>query len=151
VTIRLGLLPLARSSYLKKHVHRFAVPVDCPPTIMLLALNLDKDFVDKKCIIATLIPTSKSSGVPGAKFDTPQSNRLVANRNTTLSHKILDFATAQIEAMLEPDNVLNELGRKLVAFVLRRRSIHPSIADQARLSCQETCTWSELHVCSHQS
>lgn len=95
--------------------------------MVLLALNLDKDFVDKESITITLMPTSKSSSVRRAEFDTPQSNRLVANRNTTLSHKILDIATAQIEAMIEPDNVLNDLGRKSVAFVLRRRSIHPSI------------------------
>ena len=67
----------------------------------------------------TLMPTPKSSGVLRAEFDTPQSNRLVADRNTTLGHKILDIATAQIEAMIEPDNVLNDLGRKSVTFVHR--------------------------------
>ncbi len=34
-------------------------------------------------------------------------------------HKIFDIAIAQIEAMIESDNVLNDRGRKSVAFVQR--------------------------------
>ena len=86
---------------------------------MLLTLNLYEDFVDKEGIAVTLMPAPKSPGVVTTKFDTPQSDRLVADCETTLGHEIFDISTAQIEAMVEPDNVLNDLGRKAVAFVQR--------------------------------
>jgi len=86
---------------------------------VLPALNLDEDFVNKESIAVTLVPTPKSPRILRAEFNTPQADRLVADRNTTLGHKILDIAAAQIETMIEPDNVLNDLGRKTVAFVQR--------------------------------
>ena len=61
----------------------------------------------------------QSPGVLGTEFDTPQPDRLVTDPNTTLGHKVLDVAAAQIEAMIEPDNVLNYLRRESVAFVQR--------------------------------
>ena len=70
---------------------------------MLPALNLDEDFVNKESIAVTLVPTPKSPRILRAEFDTPQPDRLVADRNTTLGHKILDIAAAQIEAMIEPE------------------------------------------------
>ena len=86
---------------------------------MLLPLNLDEDFVDKENIAVTLVPSPKSLRVLRAEFDTPQPDRLVADPNTTLGHKVLDVAAARIEAMIEPDNVLNDLGGKSVTFVHR--------------------------------
>jgi hypothetical protein len=61
----------------------------------------------------------KSPGVLRTKFDTPPPDRLVADSDTALSHEILDIAAAQIEAMIEPDNVLNDLGLESVTFVQR--------------------------------
>ena len=49
------------------------------------------------------MPAPKSPGVFRAEFDTPQSNRLIADPNTTLGHKILYVAATQIEPMIEPE------------------------------------------------
>jgi hypothetical protein len=57
---------------LYKHVHHFAVLVNCPPKIVLLPLNLDEDFVDKESITVALVPAPKSLRILWAKFDTPQ-------------------------------------------------------------------------------
>jgi hypothetical protein len=84
---------------------------------MLLPLNLDKDFVYKESIAVTLVPTPKSIHVFRSEFDTPQPDRLVTDPNTTLGHKVLDVAAAQIEAMIEPDNMLNYLRWESMAFV----------------------------------
>ncbi len=86
---------------------------------MLPALNLDQGVINKESIAVTLVPAPKSPSLLRAEFDTPPSDRLVADPNTALGHKILDIAVAQIEAMIEPDNVLNDRGRKSVAFVQR--------------------------------
>jgi len=63
------------------------------------------------------MPAPNSPGELGTKLDTPQSNRLVADRDTTLGHEILDITATQIEAMIEPDSVLDDLGRKSMALV----------------------------------
>ncbi len=70
---------------------------------MLPTLNLDEDFVNKETIAVTLVPAPKSPRILRAEFDTPQPDRLVADPNTTLGHKILDIAVAQIEAIIEPE------------------------------------------------
>ena len=84
---------------------------------MLPALNLDENFIDKESIAVTLVPASKSIRMLRTEFDTPQPDRLVADPNTTLGHKVLDVAAAQIKAMIEPDNVLNDRGRKSMTFI----------------------------------
>ncbi len=86
---------------------------------MLPALNLDKNFINKESIAVTLVLAPKSIRIRRAEFDTPQPDRLVTDPNTTLGHKVLDVAAAQIETMIEPDNVLNDLRRESVAFVQR--------------------------------
>jgi hypothetical protein len=70
---------------------------------VLPALNLDEDLVNKESIAVTLVPAPKPPRVLWAEFDTQQPDRLVADRNTTLGHKFLDIAVAQIEAMIEPE------------------------------------------------
>jgi hypothetical protein len=86
---------------------------------MLFALNLNEDFIDKESIPIALVPPSKSPGVFGPKLDTPQPDRFVADRNSAFGHEILDITSTQIEAVIEPDNVLNDLGWKAVTLVYR--------------------------------
>lgn len=97
---------------------------------------ITKNLIKVKSIAITLMPAPKSPSVFITEFDTPQSNRLVADRDTTLGHKILDIAKADAEAMTQPDNVLNNRRRKTLPFVHRCGSIHLSIVAQASLSSQ---------------
>ena len=73
---------------------------------MLYPLDPHENLIEVEGITVTPMPTPKASGILRAEFDTPQSDRLVADRDTTLRHKFLDIAATQIEAMIEPDNVL---------------------------------------------
>ena len=84
---------------------------------MSYPLDSHEHLIKVEGIAVTLMPAPKSPGVFSAEFDAPQSNRLVADRDTALGHKILNIATAQIESMIKPDNVLNNLRWKSVAFV----------------------------------
>jgi hypothetical protein len=86
-------------------------------TDSVVPLDSHENLIKVESITVTLIPAPKSPSVFRTKFDAPQSDRLVADRDTTLGHKILDIAAAQIEVMIEPDNVLNDFRRKSVALV----------------------------------
>ena len=69
---------------------------------MVYALDLHENLIEAKSIAIPLMPAPKSLRVRGTELNTPQSDRLVADTNATLGHKILNIASAQIEAMLEP-------------------------------------------------
>lgn len=86
---------------------------------MLPTLNLDEDFMNKESIAVTLVLAPKSPCILRTEFDTSQLDRLVADPNTALGHKNLNIAVAQIEAMIEPDDVLNDRGWKSVACLRR--------------------------------
>jgi hypothetical protein len=50
-------------------------------------------------------------------------NRIAADRDTAFSQKVFDISMTQIETMLEPDGVTDDIWWESVAFV----SIHPPI------------------------
>ena len=103
---------------------------------MLLSLNLNEDLIDEESIPVSLVPPSKSFGVFGSKLDAPQSNRFAADRDSAFGHKIFDITNTQIEAVIKPDCVLNDLRRETVAFIYRCRLIHSAIVVQTHLTCQ---------------
>jgi len=98
--------------------------------------DLHKDFIYVEGIAVALVSALQTSRISGAKLDAPQTNRLIADDNAALSQKILDVAGTQIEPMVEPNGVLNDLGRKSVAFVKRCGSIHLAIVALPPLTCQ---------------
>ena len=55
-------------------------------------------------------------GVVGPEGLTPQPDRLVRDGDPAFGEQILDVAEAQAKAVVEPDCVTDDLGRKVVAF-----------------------------------
>jgi hypothetical protein len=56
---------------LKKYINHFAVLVHSPPKVMLLAVDLHKDFVDVEGIAITTVLPLQSSSVYSSELDTP--------------------------------------------------------------------------------
>jgi hypothetical protein len=50
---------------------------------MLLAIDLDENFINIECVAIALMSALQSTGVLGTEFDTPQSDRPVADYNAT--------------------------------------------------------------------
>jgi hypothetical protein len=91
--------------------------VDCALKIELFVLDLNEDLIDEKSISVSLVPSSKPLGVSGSKLDVPQSNRFVTDHDSSFGHEIFDVTGIQIEAVIEPDCVLNDLRRETVTFI----------------------------------
>ena len=53
-----------------------------------------------------------------------------------LGQQVLRVAGTQVETMVEPHGVLNDLRRESVTFVQRCGSLHPAIVNQPPLTCQ---------------
>ena len=106
------------------------------PKIVLFALDFDEDLIDEESIPVSLVSPSKSLGVFGPKLDAPQPNRFVADRDSAFGHEIFDVTSTQIEAVVEPHCVLDDLSRETVTSVHRCGLVHSTIVIQTRLTCQ---------------
>ena len=69
----------------QKHINHFTILIDRTPKIVLLALDLHKDFIDEEGIAIALMPALQSPRIPRPKLDAPQTNRLIADDNAALS------------------------------------------------------------------
>jgi len=119
---------LSISAILSEHIHYFTVLIDGAPKIVLYALNLHEDLIEEEGITVTLVSAAKSLGVLRNEFDIPQSNELVADRDSALGHEIFDITSTQMKAVIEPDNVLDDFSRKPVTLVHGGTIIHPSLS-----------------------
>ena len=87
---------------------------------MLLAIDLHEDLIDEECIAVASVPPLQSSSVYNSEFDTPQANRFAADSYASLGKKILDISVAEVESVVQPDCVTNDIGRESMALI----SIH---------------------------
>jgi hypothetical protein len=65
----------------------------------------------------------QSAGVFGSELDAPESDGLVTDCDAALSEEIFDISMAQVEPIVEPDGVGDDIRRESVALV----SIHGPI------------------------
>ena len=63
--------------------HYLTILIHSSPEIMLLAIDLDENFINIEFVAITLMSALQSTGVLGSEFDTPQSDRPVADYNAT--------------------------------------------------------------------
>jgi hypothetical protein len=59
----------------------------------------------------------QAPGVQIAKLDTPEANRLSANSDASFSEQIFNIAMAQVEAIVEPGSIRNDIRRESVALI----------------------------------
>ena len=69
------------------------------------------------------MPPLQAPSVYSSEFDAPQANRFAANVDASFSEKVFNIPMTQIEAIIEPGGIQNDIGQESVALV----SIHPPI------------------------
>jgi hypothetical protein len=83
---------------------------------MLLAVDFDEDLIDVESIaIAPMLPL-QSSAVESAELDTPETDCFSADGDTSFCEEIFDISMAEIEAVVEPDGITDDVGRESVPF-----------------------------------
>ena len=87
---------------------------------MLLAIDFDEDFIDVESVAIASVLSLQSAGINGTEFDAPQANCFAANCDASLSENVFNIQMTQIEAIIEPDGIRNDIWRESVVFV----SIH---------------------------
>ena len=57
------------------------------------------------------------AGVERAKFDAPQPDRFPGDNDASLSEQIFNITVAQVETIVEPNCIGNDIGRESMALV----------------------------------
>ena len=61
---------------------------------MLLAVDLDEDFIDIECIAIAAVLSLQSSGMERAELDASEADRFAADSNASFSEQIFNVAVA---------------------------------------------------------
>ncbi|MFT6958906.1 MAG: hypothetical protein ACJAYC_003930, partial [Halieaceae bacterium] len=59
----------------------------------------------------------ESTGIDGTEFDTPEPDSFATDSDTTLSQEIFYISMAEIEAIVQPDSVTDDVGRESVTLI----------------------------------
>ena len=84
---------------------------------MLFAVDLNEDFIDVEGIAVASVLSFQSAGVNGSELDAPEADRFSTDGNASLSQEIFDIPVAEIESVVEPDGVGNDIWREAVALI----------------------------------
>ena len=69
-----------------------------------------EDLIDEEGVAVASVLSLQSSSVYSHEFYTPQANRLAADGDAPFSKKVFYITVAQIEAVVKPDRVRNDIG-----------------------------------------
>ena len=108
---------VAISAGLEQDVDDIAVLVDGPPEVLTLATNRHEEFVEMPRVADRPGPMPEPPGVREAEGLAPVPNGFVRDGDAAVREEVFDIAEAQGEAVVEPDGVADDGGRKSVAGI----------------------------------
>ena len=76
---------------------------------MLLAVDLDEDFIDVERIAIASVFSLKPTSINRSEFDTPESDGLSTDGDAALGEKIFNISVTEIEPVVEPVCVGNDI------------------------------------------
>ena len=84
---------------------------------MLLAIDFDDDFIDEEGVTIAPVLSLQSAGINGSELDAPETDCLSADGDATFSQEIFNISMTEIEAIVEPSGVGNDIGWESVTFI----------------------------------
>ncbi len=76
-----------------------------------------EDCIDVKRIAIATVLSLQASGMNSSKFDAPEADGLSAESDAPFGEAGLDIAVAEIESVVQPDCVADDIGRESVALI----------------------------------
>ena len=108
------------ASALDQHVEDLALVIDGAPEIRPLAGDAHHHLVQMPAIARPRATLAQPSRDRGTELQHPSPHRFVGDVEPSFGQQLLDIAVAQGEAEIEPDRVLDDLGREAMAAVAER-------------------------------
>ena len=117
---------------LHEDIDHVTVLVHSPPEILPLPLDGHKEFVQVPRVAQAASPAPQPPSVVEPERLTPLPNRFIRHGDTPFGEEIFNISETQAEAMVEPDGVTDDLGRKAVSVVAESRGRHRPTLSAAR-------------------
>jgi hypothetical protein len=105
---------------LDQHVENLALIIHGTPQIHPLASDAHHHLVQMPAIARPRAKLAQLSCDRGTEFQHPAPHRFVGDVEPSFGQQFLDIAVAQGEAKIEPDRVLDDVGRGAVTAVAER-------------------------------
>ena len=90
---------------------------------MLFAVDLDEDLIDKECVAVATMLSLQTLCIFGTEFNTPQSDGFIADSDTSFGKEIFNVTMAEVETIIEPDGITDDVGWESVTLVCIHRPI----------------------------
>jgi hypothetical protein len=119
---------------LHQNIDRIAILIDRAPQIVLCALNGDNRFIEVSGIAQAALALFQFPRIRGAKLQAPLSNGFVGHDDAAFGEQFFHFTKAQAEAMIQPDGVTDDCGRKTMALVADCFGSHTSQSAKNQLT-----------------
>jgi hypothetical protein len=141
------------ASALDQHIENLALVIDGTPEIHPLAADAHHHLVQMPAIARPTATLAQPSRDRGTELEHPSPHRFVGDVEPSFGQQFLDIATAQGEAEIQPNRVLDDLGREAMAAVAERS--HAVILSDTPLApdpvsplqrCGMLCAGAELAV-----
>ena len=96
---------------------------------MLLAIDLHEDLINEEGVAVASVPSLQTACINSSELNAPEADGFATNDDYPFGRQILDISMAEIESIVEPDGVRNDIWGESVSLI----SIHePSLAILAR-------------------
>jgi len=95
---------------------------------MLIAVDFDEYLINVERVTEASVFSFQSSTVYSTELDAPEADCFAADGDASFCEEIFDISMAEVESVVEPDSLRNDIRRKSVTFIC----IHgPSLAISA--------------------
>jgi hypothetical protein len=74
-------------------------------------------LIDEEGIAIASVPPFQPAGINGTELDAPKTNRFSADRDASFSEQVFNVAVAQVEAIIEPDSITDDVGWESMALI----------------------------------
>jgi hypothetical protein len=79
--------------------------------VYLLVRHTGEDLIDVEGIAVASVFSFQSSSVYSSEFDTPKSDCFSTDGDASFGEEVFDISMAEVEAIIEPDGVGNDVSR----------------------------------------
>ncbi len=118
--------------FLTQDVQRNTKLIYSAPEIVLYALNSNEDLVQVPLVVRSESAAAQAVGEALAEFPAPAPNRLVGGGNASFSQYQLDVTQAQVEDVIQPNSVADDLSWEPMAVAWIGWQLHPTNLVQTR-------------------
>jgi len=87
-----------------------------------------ENLVNEERVAIAMMLSFQAAGINGTELDTPEADCFAGESNAAFGQEILDIPVTQIEAIVEPDGITDDVGWESVTFVCIHRLMLPVMA-----------------------